>query len=192
MLAVGYIGWLVIRNPLKSRQSMLQIVNKGTRRSARVLLLLILCVPASAEELSFVPQGETEPEPYLIEKPASSAPGKRHALIVYLHGRGQGHKFQWLSQDFRQFRQRAAARGYFVLIPHLGTDQLDERAYPTCLDRATRSGPTELPDRPGAGTFDGDEHGWRRLADVHDVPQESCPVRFMTAAVRTCPTGAWP
>ena len=31
MLAVGQDGWLVIRNPLKSRQSMLQIVNKGTR-----------------------------------------------------------------------------------------------------------------------------------------------------------------
>jgi pimeloyl-ACP methyl ester carboxylesterase len=87
-----------------------------------ILALLLLYVPASAEELSFVPKGETEPEPYLIEKPASTEPGMRHPLIVWLHGRGGDHKGQWRLKGFTQFRKRAAERGYFVLCPHLGTD----------------------------------------------------------------------
>ena len=98
----------------------MELTSRFPQRCA--LALLLLCVPASAEELSFVPSGETKPEPYLIEKPTSIERGKRHPLIVYLHGRGQGHKFQWLSKEFTQFRKRAADRGYFVLIPHLGTD----------------------------------------------------------------------
>ena len=89
---------------------------------AVALTLLLLCVPAPAEELSFVPKGETEPEPYLIEKPESIERGTQHPLVIYLHGRGQGHKFQWLSKEFTRLRKKAAEHGYFVLIPHLGTD----------------------------------------------------------------------
>ena len=98
----------------------MQLTSDFPRRCA--LALLLLCVPASAEELSFVPSGETKPEPYLLEKPASTEPGKRHPLIVYLHGRGGDHKGQWRLKEFTQFRKRAAERGYFVLCPHLGTD----------------------------------------------------------------------
>ena len=87
-----------------------------------ILAFLLLCAPASAEELTFVPKGETEAEPYLLEKPASTEPGKRHPLIVYLHGRGGDHQEQWRMKEFTQFRKRAAKRGYFVLCPHLGTD----------------------------------------------------------------------
>lgn len=42
-----------------------------------LLALLLFYGPASAEELSFVPKGETAAEPYLLEKPAS--PGRRVA-----------------------------------------------------------------------------------------------------------------
>ena len=69
----------------------MQLTSDFPRRCAVALVLLLLCVSASAEELSFVPSGETKPEPYLIEKPASIERGKRHPLIVYLHGRG--HSF---------------------------------------------------------------------------------------------------
>ena len=75
---------------------------------------------ASAEGLSFVPKGETKPEPYLIETPKSIEPGKRHPLIVWLHGRGGDHKSQWRLKEFAQLRKRAAERGYSVLCPHLG------------------------------------------------------------------------
>ena len=123
----------------------MQLTSDFLRRSA--LVLLLLCVPASAEELSFVPQGETKPETYLIEKPTYSERGKQHPLVVYLHGRGQGHKFQWLSQDFRQFRQRAADRGYFVLIPHLGTDNWmnarTRRVLTELLDKTLKSYPID-------------------------------------------------
>ena len=112
-----------------------------------ILALFLLCVPASAEELTFVPKGETEAEPYLLEKPASTEPGKRHPLIVYLHGRGQGHKFQWLSKEFTQFRKRAAECGYFVLIPHLGTDHWmnarTRRVLTELLDKTLKSYPID-------------------------------------------------
>ena len=117
----------------------MQLTSDFPQRCAVGLALLLFCVPASAEELSFVPKGETKPEPFLIEKPASIERGKRHPLVVYLHGRGQGHKFQWLSKEFTQFRKRAAERGYFVLIPHLGTDNW--------MNARTRSVLNELLDK---------------------------------------------
>ena len=74
------------------------------------------------EELSFVPSGESRPEPYLLERPRTLVRGKLYPLIVYLHGRGQNHKVQWLSAPFAAFRRRAAERGYFVLVPYLCTE----------------------------------------------------------------------
>ena len=94
---------------------------RTTRCLARVAIALLFALTARAEMLSFVPKGETQPEPYIVEKPNPYARGRRYPLIIYLHGRG-GHTTQWLSPAFAPFRKQAADRGYFVLVPHLGTD----------------------------------------------------------------------
>lgn len=123
----------------------MQLVSGFPRRC--VAALLLLCAPALAEELSFVPTGEKKSEPYLVEKPESIEPGKRHPLIVYLHGRGGDHKGQWLRKEFTQFRQRAAERGYFVLCPHLGTDHWmnarARRVLTELLDKTLKSYPID-------------------------------------------------
>ncbi|MDC0175924.1 prolyl oligopeptidase family serine peptidase [Planctomycetaceae bacterium] len=111
------------------------------------LALLLFCEPASAAELTFVPSGETEAEPYLLEKPASIETGKRYPLIVYLHGRGGDHKAQWRMKEFTQFRKRTAERGYFVLCPHLGTDHWmnarARRVLTELLDKTLKSYPID-------------------------------------------------
>lgn len=125
----------------------MQLTTDFPRRFAAALILLLSCVPASAEELSFVPKGETEAEPYLLEKPTTIEPGKRHPLIVYLHGRGGDHKGQWRLKEFTQFRKRAAERGYFVLCPHLGTDHWmnarARRVLTELLDKTLKSYPID-------------------------------------------------
>jgi len=112
-----------------------------------VCVMVLSSARLPAEELSFIPAGETEPEPYLLEKPDSIEKGKRYPLIIYLHGRGQGHKFQWLSREFAAFRMMAAERGYYVLIPHLGTDHwMNARTrvvLTELLDKTVKSNPID-------------------------------------------------
>lgn len=82
--------------------------------------MLIFAAFTAADELSFVPAGETKPEPYLLEQPTTLSPKGKHPLLIYLHGHGQDHKVQWLSEPFAEFRRLAHERGYFILVPHLG------------------------------------------------------------------------
>jgi acetyl esterase/lipase len=100
-----------------------------------------------ADEGSFVPPGETEPEPYLLEQPGTVVRGRKHPLIVFLHGRGGTHRRQWLTPALDTFRKQAAARGYFVLVPHLGTDSWmnarARRVLNALLDRTLKSHPID-------------------------------------------------
>ncbi|MBM4046301.1 MAG: hypothetical protein FJ279_14415, partial [Planctomycetes bacterium] len=95
-------------------------------QSLRVLRVAVLALfwsaALGAEERSFVPEGETAAEPYVIERPAEMAAGKRYPLIVFLHGRGGDHKKQWLMPPLERFRQLASQRGYMLLSPYLGSD----------------------------------------------------------------------
>ena len=156
----------------------MQLTSDFPRRSA--LALLLLCTCTSAEELSFVPSGETKPEPYLVGKPAAVERGTRHPLIVFLHGRGGDHKGQWLSKDFTQFRTRVAERGYFVLCPHLGTDSWmnarARRVLNELLQKVLRSYPIDRArvhvmgmSMGGGGALTYAKHNASRVRSVCDI-----------------------
>lgn len=110
-------------------------------------ILLGAVIHVAADEGTFVPAGETQSEPYLLEQPTVVTPGKKHPLIVFLHGRGGTHKLQWLKSDLDTFRQRAAERGYFALSPHLGKDNWmnarARRVLNALLDQVLKSRPID-------------------------------------------------
>lgn len=80
--------------------------------------------------------GQAQPATYLLLTPPDRPGNEKHPLIVHLYGRGGSTKtdqtYNLGMPSYAKFRQLAAQRGYYILIPELGESHwMSDRAEQT-------------------------------------------------------------
>jgi dipeptidyl aminopeptidase/acylaminoacyl peptidase len=78
---------------------------------------------------------ESQQAPYLLYVPSGHSGGGKHPLIVYLYGRGGSIKdkeYNLAAPSYAKLRRMAVERGYYIVVPELGTDHwMNDRAQRT-------------------------------------------------------------
>lgn len=95
--------------------------------------------------------GEPQPASYLLLVPPERPGSEKHPMIVHLYGRGGSTKtdetYNLGLPSYAKFRQLAAERGYYILVPELGESHwMSDRAVRTLdaiLDDAIANAPID-------------------------------------------------
>lgn len=70
-----------------------------------------------------------------IKSPDDPDPAMKYPLILFFHGHGgSAANNNFTSEDFSDFRRKAAARGYFIAVPELGKNWFNDYAEKTTLE----------------------------------------------------------
>lgn len=110
------------------------VVHLGTCAAAGVICLLMLgsmmiqaeAAPAKKDAplVRILPAaGKPHAVPCTVYPPAPLPEGTKAGLVIHLYGRGGSHtEFNLAGPSYDELRRLLAVRGYYVIVPELGTD----------------------------------------------------------------------